>query len=69
MRSHITFRPRSSTFFTLLPTKEEEMKEIACRSRNYEMNNTIYLRGPMKTVINMTTRKDGDKNQKFTNTN
>ena len=27
------------------------------------MNKTTYLRGPMRPVINVTTRKDGDKNQ------
>ena len=33
------------------------------------MNKTIYLRGPMRPLINVTTRKDGDKNQVTTNIN
>ena len=31
------------------------------------MNKTIRLRGPTRPVINVTTRKDGDENQAFTN--
>ena len=33
------------------------------------MNKTIYLCGPMKPVINVTTRNEGDKNQIIKNIN
>ena len=44
-------------------------QKILYRSKNPYMNKTIYLRGPTRPVIIVTTRNDGDESQIITNIN
>ena len=70
VRSHIMFWPRSSSFFTWLSTKwGRDLKSYCTAQHTIKWIKTIYVRGPTRTVINVTTRKDSDKNQIITNIN
>ena len=60
VRSHITFRPRSSTFLTQLATKWERDRKPA---KTHIVKQNTSERGPRKLVVNRTNRKDDHKNQ------
>ena len=52
-----------------LPNEEEIKKSYYTAQHTIKWIKTIYFRGPTRPVINVTTRKDSDKNQIITNIN